>query len=123
MEVAIRMDGNVAILDLTGDLVASTGEGLKTRAAELEGKGIRHILLKMTRVGFMDSSGLGACMELSRSLNAKGGMLACAQPSETVHKVFRITGADRKLAVLSSTDEGIRLLKGNIEKTGEREGA
>jgi anti-anti-sigma factor len=110
MEINIGMDGDVVIMDITGDLVASTAEEFKAQVAKLNEKNFHFILLDMSKVNFMDSSGLGACMAVHKTLTEKKGMLALAKLSEAVGKVFRITRADQKLKVVPTKQEGVKAL-------------
>lgn len=110
MEVKLEMDQEVIILKLIGSLVASSAEGLKEQAAKLMEKKYRFILLDLAKVDFIDSSGLGACIALSRDLTAHAGLLACAGMNENVRKVFRMTRADQKITIFELRQEGVNAL-------------
>ena len=110
MEINIGMDGDIVVMDITGDLVANTAEELKAQVEKLTEKNFVYILLEMHKVNFMDSSGLGACMAVYKKLRERNGALVCARPSEAVSKIFRITKADKKISVVSSSTEGAKLL-------------
>jgi anti-sigma B factor antagonist len=110
MEINIGMAGEAVVADLHGDLVASTAEEFKSQIAKLSDKNFRFILVEMSKVGFMDSSGLGACMAVHKMLHEKNGMVVWAKPSEAVGKVFRITRADKKLRVAATKQEGLNAL-------------
>ena len=111
MEFNVGMDGDIIIMGLNGDLTASTADDLKAEVSKLTGKSFSYILLDMERVKFMDSSGLGVCIAIYKMLLEKGGMLVCAQPTEAVSKVFRITRADKRLNVTPSKREGLNMLQ------------
>jgi anti-sigma B factor antagonist len=110
MEVKIGMDGDVVVMNIAGDLVASSAEDLKAQVAKLVAKNFTFILLDLSNVGFMDSSGLGACMAVYKLLKEHDGMLVCARPSDTVAKVFKVTRADTKLKVVPSKNDGVAML-------------
>lgn len=114
MEINIGMDGDIVTLDLAGDLVASTAEEFKSQVAKLADKNFRYILVDMSRIGFMDSSGLGACMASHKLLVDKKGLLVCAQPSEAVSKIFRITRADKKINVAESKPAAVKTIHDRI---------
>ena len=120
VEIKVGMDGDIVIVELTGDLVASTADQLKAQVSGLLSKNFRFVLLEMSKIGFMDSSGLGACMAAHKSLADKGGMLVCARPSEAVDKIFRITRADKKLAVTKTKDDGTKALLSKIIETRQK---
>lgn len=114
MEINVGMDGDIVTLDLTGDLVASTAEELKSQVAKLTEKNFKYILVDMSKIGFMDSSGLGACMASHKMLVDKQGLLVCAQPSDAVSKIFRITRADKKINVADSKPVAVKTIHDRI---------
>ena len=110
MEFNIGMDGDVVIMEITGDLVASTADELKAEVSKLNQKNFQYILADISKVNFMDSSGLGACMAVHKSLTEKNGLLVLARPCEAVAKVFRITRADQKLKIVAARQDGVKSL-------------
>lgn len=112
MEIKLEMDNEVIILKLTGSLVASSAENLKTQVAKLLEKKYRFILLDLGKVDFIDSSGLGACIAINRNLAATQGVLACAGMNENVRKVFRMTRADQKILVFETRQDAVNSLLG-----------
>lgn len=111
MEFNIGMEGDVVIIDIKGDLVASTAEEFKSQVSKLGEKKFYFILADLSNVNFMDSSGLGSCMAIHKSLSEKNGALVLARPTEGVAKVFRITRADQKLKVVPTKQDGIKAVQ------------
>lgn len=110
MEFKLGMDGDVVTMGIHGDLVASSAEEFKTKVAKLCDKKFHFILVEMSKIGFMDSSGLGACMAVHKMLSEKNGMVVLARLSESVGKVFRLTRADQKLKIAATQQDGIKIL-------------
>lgn len=110
MEISIGMDGDVVIMDLAGDLTASTAEEFKAQVSKVGEKKFHFILADISKVNFMDSSGLGACMAVHKALSEKNGLLVLARPVDAVAKVFRITRADQKLKVAPTKQDGIKTI-------------
>ncbi len=69
-----RVEGSVpvAVLRLEGDLDASNFETLIDEARRLHDEGTHHILLDMTRVPYMGSSGLVALHSIATMLGGQG---------------------------------------------------
>ena len=120
MEIGIGMDGDVVIMDITGDLVASTADELKTHISKLSEKKFNFVLADISKINFMDSSGLGACMAIHKALSEKNGLLVLARPTEAVAKVFRITRADQKIKVAPTKQDGIKMLHDAIIAGGRK---
>ncbi len=110
MEIKIEMDGDVVILKMIGQLVASTAEELKTQVDKLIGKKYVHLLFDLSKVDFIDSSGLGACIAANRLLAGNSGKLICSGLNESVRKLFRLTRADQKISVVESRQEALSAL-------------
>jgi len=117
MEFKIEMANDVVVLIPTGNLVASETESLKSQVEKLMEKKFRLILLDMSRIDFMDSSGLGSVIAVNKLVTGAGGVFACAALQEGVRKVFRVTRADQKITVAETQSDGLmqiqeRLLHG-----------
>lgn len=117
MEIKIGMDGDFVIAELSGDLVAATAEQFKAQLWKLLEKNFLYVVLELSKVTFMDSSGLGACMAAHKAFSEKKGTLVCTKPSDTVAKVFRVTRADQKLTMAATRMDAVMVLQ-NAVKSG-----
>ena len=102
------LDGDVVVVDLTGDFVARTVEQFRAQMTKLIEKNVRFVVLELSKVTFMDSSGLGACMAAHKAFQEKSGALVFAKPSEAVAKIFRVTRADQKLRVAPTRQDAVK---------------
>ncbi|HXC92762.1 MAG TPA: STAS domain-containing protein [Geobacteraceae bacterium] len=102
MEVKVELDRDIIFLKLSGGLVASTLEQLRNQIQKLVDKKYVNIVFDMSRVDFVDSSGLGLCISTARELAAISGKLVCCGLSDNVQKLFKMTRADQKVAVMAS---------------------
>lgn len=116
LDVTVGMDGDVVVLDVAGTIIASTVEELKGQIDKLVDKNFTRIMMDLSKVSFMDSSGLGSCVATHKLLSEKGGMLVCVRPSEAVTKIFRITRADQRIAVVPTRIDGLRLIQEKMKK-------
>ena len=80
-------------------LAFGPGSGVVLAAiiGELVKKGQRKILLNLTNVQYIDSSGIGDLVRNYTSLRRQGGDLKLLNPSPTVLDALRITHLDRIL--------------------------
>ncbi len=60
-----------------------------------------HLILDMSEVDFMDSSGLGFIMGRYALMQEMGGSLSLRNPSPVVMKMLSMTGFDKKLRILN----------------------
>lgn len=102
MEIKVEVDSDIIFLKLSGSLVASGLEELKSQVQKLVEKNYVHIVFDMNRVDFVDSSGLGLCISTARELAASSGKLVCCGLKESVQKLFAMTRADQKIVVMAT---------------------
>lgn len=102
MEIKVELDSDIIFLKLSGSLVASTLEQLKSQIQKLVDKKYVNIVFDMNRIDFVDSSGLGLCITTARELAALSGKLVCCGLNDNVQKLFKMTRADQKIAVMAS---------------------
>lgn len=102
MDIKVEVDSDIIFLKLSGSLVASTLEELKSQIQKLIDKKYVHIVFDLSRVDFVDSSGLGLCISTSRDLAAGSGKLVCFGLNDNVQKLFKMTRADQKIVVMAS---------------------
>jgi anti-sigma B factor antagonist len=81
------------VLTVSGELDAHTGPVL--RAAIVDVLAHQHALvIDMTGLGFLDSSGLGVLVSALRRIRSVGGDLKLVIDSETIRKLMRLTALD-----------------------------
>jgi len=83
-------EGDATIVRCSGKLVASSTGVLQT---EVRGRlpGAKRIVLDLTDLGYMDSSGLGSIIGLYVSVKSAGGRLEVINLSARVRQLFSIT--------------------------------
>jgi len=102
MEIAERIVGNVAVLDLSGRLILSDGEdAFRQKVDELVQRNLRQVLVNFERVTYLDSAGVGAIVWKYVTLRRQGGVLKLLNLKPRSHRVLTTT---RLLTVLENFD-------------------
>jgi anti-anti-sigma factor len=70
------------------------------------------LIVDMSRLGFMDSTGLSVLVDTYRRLDKRGGMLALAGPQPIVAKVLSISGLDLVLNVHPNVADAVAVCAG-----------
>jgi anti-sigma B factor antagonist len=65
------------------------------------------VVLDLSRLRFVDSSGLGAFISCLRKLNARGGDLKLSGMSAPVRGVFELVRMHRVFDILATTDDAV----------------
>jgi anti-anti-sigma factor len=98
-------DAGIAVISLAGELDLSTIPKLEPRLLE-ELRNPAGVVVDLTRLNFIDSSGIGLLIRAFRSEQA-GPMHTVVAPGSQVERVFQLAGIDSALPVFSGRDEAI----------------
>src|SRR5579862_7211540 len=90
--VEVETDGRLRVFRLAGDLVFDSAPALKDRFADhLEET---DVVIELSGVGFMDSSGLAALLYARNRAVAEGWTLTLRRPRPNVAALLRVTARD-----------------------------
>jgi len=95
MELTTREDGEITILTVTGDLVIGEPETtFKKAITRLLEEGRVNLLVDLSAVGFLDSSGLGALVRALTLAQKEGGSAKLLHAGPQVRKLLQMTKLD-----------------------------
>jgi anti-sigma B factor antagonist len=95
MELTTREDGEITILTVTGDLVIGEPETtFKKTITRLLEEGRVNLLVDLSAVGFLDSSGLGALVRALTLAQKEGGSAKLLHAGPQVRKLLQMTRLD-----------------------------
>jgi len=83
------------VLEVVGELDLATGPELQARLAALIDSGVREVVLDLTEVSFLDSSGLSVLVTAMKRLRAGGGTLRLAGCQSQVQTILELTALSR----------------------------
>ena len=108
MEIVFDKVGAVAVAAVpVEELDASNAGEFKRDVAPLLEANTK-LVLDLSRLRFVDSSGLGAFISCLRKLNAKGGELKLCGMSKQVRAVFELVRMHRVFDICSTREEAVR---------------
>ena len=97
-----RAESEHAVVVLAGELDTSTVGQLYEELAELTREGVRHLVIDVAELDFVDSTGLSAIIAAHKRVEASGGELIVLDPSRDMRRLFEITGIDNYLNIRPS---------------------
>ncbi len=103
----VSAHGEKTVVALSGEIDLSNHLALRSHLNELIVDGRVHLVLDLTRVTFMDSTGLGALIGTRRRVHAFAGSLAIVLTHEAIRRVFEITGLDNVFDLHDSLDTAV----------------
>jgi anti-anti-sigma factor len=75
-----RIDDGTAVLALEGDVDLSSGQAVRDAVCEALDAGAREVVLDLSGVTFLDSTGLNALLNTARDVDRRGARLRCDAP-------------------------------------------
>jgi anti-sigma B factor antagonist len=106
-DLSATTDGEWAVLTVSGEVDLATGPLVRECLHELAGGGVRHVVVDLRQVSFLDSIGLGvlvAAYKLLRDRDPPGSLrLVCT--NQRVVKVFALTGLLRMFPMHASVEQ------------------
>ncbi len=95
MELQTHEDGSVTVLTVTGDLVIGDAESkFKKTVTRLLEEGHTRLLVDLSGVGFLDSSGLGALVRALTQSQKEGGQTKLLRAGPQIRKLLQMTKLD-----------------------------
>lgn len=113
MSVVCRKEGDVGVVQLSGPLTAATTDTFRERfsAWQEDEADVKHFVLDLSEVDFMDSAGLGALIASLKRMTDRGGSLKLASLQKKPRMVLEITRAYRIFDIFSSVDEALAAVR------------
>ncbi len=95
----------VLIIKIDGELVATTAAEFSRKAALLPSPDPKAVIFDLQAVKYLDSSGLGALIGLSKDLTGRGVKVILSRPSELVERILTLTRLHRIYDIFSTLEE------------------
>ena len=103
MDINLRANGKVTILDLQGNLtIGAAEETLRQRVEQLVTDNQKYLLINLENVPMIDSSGIGSLVKSFTHAKNKGGKLKLLKPTRLARQLLSITGL---LSVFETFDD------------------
>ena len=108
LQIAARKSGNVTILDLVGRvIIGSSNDALSAELRRLAETGPCEVLVNLSGVTQMDSSGISTLVRTFVSLERLGGGLKLLNPAGHVLEVLDLTRLIQSIPTYKSEDAAL----------------
>nr|AGS54293.1 anti-sigma-factor antagonist [uncultured bacterium contig00106] len=100
------------LLTLEGELDSSNAQDvIKHVLNMIENNGMKHLLADLAKLRYINSTGLGAILRISKTIAAKSGNFMIVGPNDNVFEIIEIVGANKLLDIYSTKEEALSSLK------------
>ena len=108
MQVNIeRLEGQVAVVIPEGRLDLASASEFKQALNDAVNAGDRILVVDLSKVPFVDSSGLGALIGGMKATRLAGGDLRIAQVGEQARLILELTTLDKVMKLYSTVEEAL----------------
>src|SRR5580692_4037473 len=102
LSLNVRTVGERSVLDVVGEVDVYSAPELREQLSELLSAAAPSLIVNLSEVSFLDSTGIGTLVAgLNRAVQF-GGTLTLVCDHERILKLFRITGLDSVFAIRAS---------------------
>jgi anti-sigma B factor antagonist len=95
------------VLSVAGEIDVYTAPKLRDALVALSEGGITQIIVDLSDIEFLDSTGLGVLVGAHKRALASGGVFRVVCSAERILKIFRITGLHDVFALYPDIDDAI----------------
>ncbi len=110
MSFSIEQFHGVTIVDVDGELTVNNRSDLKERVLGRLNDGDRRFVIDFAKTGYIDSSGLGVLVSLSKRIREHSGRLRLAGLNEDLRTLFELTKLDTLFQITDTRAAALREL-------------
>jgi anti-anti-sigma factor len=107
MSFAVQKKDGITVIDVKGQLIVGNRQELKDLVREALEAGERKFVIDFTDTGYIDSSGLGALVSISKKVREAGGDLRLAGLNEDLRSLFELTKLDTLFAIADTRAQAL----------------
>ena len=97
----------VLIVEVEGQLIVGNRQELKATIQQALDNGERKLLGDFAKTGYIDSSGLGALVSISKKVREQGGELRLSGLNEDLRSLLELTKLDTLFAIADSSAQAL----------------
>jgi anti-sigma B factor antagonist len=107
LQVETRHEGEVAVVAATGEVDVFTAPALDGEITALLEQGRSRLVVDLSGVSFLDSTGLGVLVKGLKKARDAGGSIHLVVTSDRIRKIFDITGLDASLPLYDTVGDAL----------------
>ena len=106
----LALDDQTQVLEVEGQVDLYSAPTLKEHTWRVIDSGARRVIVDLSRVSFMDSTGLGVLIGALKRLRTAHGSLALVVTDYDIERLFELTGLDGTFQIYRTRDQAIEKL-------------
>jgi len=107
MAVKVDTKSGLVVCRIDGEIDINSSPDIKKAFDKLISKKTPKIVINLSRVSYVDSSGLATLVEILKNMRTYGGRMRITNLSSKVRSLFEITKLDRLFEILPEEEEAV----------------
>lgn len=107
MSFEVSKNDDVTLIEVEGQLIVGNRQELKQQVLEQLEEGDRKFVIDFAETGYIDSSGLGVLVSLSKKIREQGGELRLSSLNEDLRTLFELTKLDTLFRIADDKEEAL----------------
>ncbi|MEI6430576.1 MAG: STAS domain-containing protein [bacterium] len=99
LQIEMRRVSGATILDLTGEVDSYNAPKLRDRMERLIAEGESQLIINLSKVDYIDSTGIGMLVGGLKQASEAGGGIKLICPNKDVYRLFHITNLTRAFPI------------------------
>ena len=105
LRTKVKEAGGYPVIELKGEIDLSTSPVFKEKVYEIIESGKKDIVIDLSGLEFMDSTGLGVLVAALKKTSMEGGSIRLVCNKKSIIKIFTITGLDKVFTIYNNLRE------------------
>ncbi|MCQ2610166.1 MAG: anti-sigma factor antagonist [Treponema sp.] len=110
MELKIRKNGEVYIIDVNGEMDLYNSYKLKELVMKMLEKNVKNFIINLEQVDYIDSSGIGALIYICSTMKKMNLKFAISNVHGSVKKVIELTKLMGYFPIANSVEEALMMI-------------
>ncbi|WP_139489247.1 anti-sigma F factor antagonist [Brevibacillus dissolubilis] len=111
LRIDMEVKNEVLVVRLQGELDHHTAEELRNKVDDvLKNEQIRHVVLSLASLEFMDSSGIGVILGRYKQISARSGEMVVCSINPTIYRIFEMSGLFKVIKFKDNEAEALTVL-------------
>jgi len=107
IDIQVEQMGNSSVISVRGEVDLYSSPGLRQEIKKQIKKKPEVLIIELSRVEYMDSSGVATLVEGLKNIGKKGGKLRLAGLTDPVQQVFRFAHLDKVFEIFPDLDKAL----------------
>ena len=107
LSIDIKNEGDLTVYRLRGSLDLATSPSVRAALMQAAGEGKHDLVVDLTKLEFLDSTGLGALIGAHRRALENGGKIRLAVGEGPIARLLNITGLIRVFPVYATLEDAL----------------